>query len=117
VAGEVTTSPKRRRMDDAERTQDGVIVIDDEDYTPTQIERWKRDAKLYNEACHKLNNMQIDCDVDKVMFEDLQDTCNRLQEEMKQIRINYNSKLESGGARPVAGKIRPVRGEIRHEDE
>jgi hypothetical protein len=94
VSGEVTTSPKRRRTNEAEQTQDGVIVIDDDDYTVTQIERWKRDAKLYNEACHKLGTMQIDCDFKNVEFEILQDTCNRLKEEVKQIRTNYNSKVE-----------------------
>jgi hypothetical protein len=94
VSGEVTTSPKRRRTDDAERTHDCVIVIDDEHYTARQIERWKRYAKLYNEASHKLNNMQIDCDVKKVEFDLLQDTCNELKEEVKQIRTNYNSKVE-----------------------
>jgi hypothetical protein len=50
VSGEETTSPKRRRTDDAERSHDCVIVIDDDDYTATQIESWKRDAKLYKEA-------------------------------------------------------------------
>jgi hypothetical protein len=99
VSDEVTTCPKLDEEEtappnDAERTQDGVIVIDHDDYTVTQIERWKRDAKLYNEACHKLDIVQIDCDVNKVMFDDLQDTCNRLKEEVKQIRTNYNSKVE-----------------------
>jgi hypothetical protein len=94
VSSEVTTSPKRRRTDDAERTQDGVNVIDDDEYTVTQIEMWKRDAKLYNEACRKLGTMQIDCDFKNVEFDILQNACNKLKEEVKQLRTNYNSKVE-----------------------
>ncbi len=36
----------------------------------------------------------MDCEYDKEVLEDLQDTCNRLREEVKQIRTNYNSKVE-----------------------